>query len=81
MVTKLDKKNVLEMFDEMKEFIITRKIKIPRNTYINNAISFYNQVNHKLLIKKQLNKESKLVSTVSREILKEFEKIEDEYGR
>ena len=56
---------------------ITHKIKVPRNTYINNALAFYNEVNQRSIIKKKLQRESKLVSKISMDVLKEFERFEE----
>ena len=50
----------------------------PRNAYINDALSFYNKIIKRRLLKKQLTKESKMVSESSLAILHEFELIEDE---
>ncbi|PIZ71488.1 hypothetical protein COY07_04845 [Candidatus Peregrinibacteria bacterium CG_4_10_14_0_2_um_filter_43_11] len=58
---------------------ITRAEKIPRNTYINRALEFYNAINKKRMLKKQLEKESKLVQATSMEVLEEFEKIDDNF--
>ncbi len=49
-----------EVFEEVEE--ITSKLKITRNTYINEAIRKYNQVKKKSLLKNQLAKESQLTS-------------------
>jgi hypothetical protein len=57
---------------------ITAKLNLARNRYINEAVSIYNRVNKKRLLKKQLQKESKLVSTDSMNVLHEFEKLMDE---
>jgi len=46
--------------------------------YINDALDFYNKINKRKLLKQQLHYESKLVKQNSLEILKEFERIEDE---
>ena len=58
--------------------IITSKLKMARNRYINDAVKIYNQFNKRRLLKLQLEKESKLTRKESMEILKEFEKIVDE---
>jgi len=50
--------------------------KTSRNKYINDAISFYNQHQKRILIKEQLIRESKLVAKDSMEVLKEFEAID-----
>ncbi len=70
---KLDDK----IFDEAEE--ITSKLKLARNRYINEAVNIYNTLNKRRLLKKQLAKESKLTSKDSMDILREFEKLMDEY--
>ena len=70
---KLDDK----IFDEAEE--ITSKLNLARNRYIHEAVSIYNTLNKRRLIKKQLSKESKLTSKDSMEVLREFEKLMDEY--
>ncbi len=64
------------IFNEAEE--ITGKLKLARNRYINEAVSIYNRVNRKRLLKSQLQKESKLVGKDSMNILHEFEKLMDE---
>ncbi len=65
-----------DIFDEAEE--ITSKLHLARNRYINEAVSIYNRVNKKRLLKKQLTKESMLTSKDSLEVLREFEKLLDE---
>ncbi len=65
-----------EIFDEAEE--ITSALKVARNRYINEAVSIYNRVNKKRLLKTQLAKESALTSPDSMDILHEFEKLIDE---
>jgi predicted transcriptional regulator len=65
-----------EIFDETES--ITSKLKLARNRYINEAVSIYNRVNKRRLLKKQLTKESHLISKDSMDILREFEKLIDE---
>ncbi len=55
--------------------IVVKKLNVPRNSYINKAIDFYNKVHNKSLLRKKLFEESPLVSSDSMEILKEFDKI------
>ena len=69
---KLDDKT----FEEAEE--ITSKLHLARNRYINEAVSIYNLYNKRRLLKKQLMKESKRISSDSMEILAEFEKLIDE---
>jgi predicted transcriptional regulator len=69
---KLDDK----IFDEAEE--LTSKMKLARNRYINEAVNIYNLYNKRRLLKKQLQKESKMTAEDSMEILHEFEKLIDE---
>jgi len=64
-----------DIFQEVED--ILKNIKIPRNTYINEALAFYNLKNRKKILKKQLEVESRLVRQNSLEVLEEFEKLED----
>lgn len=68
---KLDD-NIYEDAEEM-----TSKLNLARNRYINEAVNIYNIFNKRRLLKKQLKKESGLISTDSMEILREFEKLFD----
>ena len=54
---------------------VVKKLNVPRNSYINKAIDFYNKVHNKNMLRKKLFEESLLVSADSMDILKEFEKI------
>lgn len=54
---------------------VVKKLKVPRNSYINKAVDFYNKVNTRSLTRKKLFEESLLVSGDSMEILLEFEKL------
>lgn len=65
-----------DVFNDVEK--ITHTIKMPRNTYINKALEFYNRYNQRKLLKTQLVKESELVRKNSISILDEFEQIEDE---
>ena len=57
------------------ENILTR-IKKPRNRYINEAVSFYNKIQKRQLIEKQLEEESLLVKDESIRVLNEFESVD-----
>ncbi len=65
-----------ETFTETEK--ITEMLKIPRNRHINAALDFYNAHNARLLLKKNLAKESILVRANSMEALKEMELLEDD---
>jgi len=54
---------------------VLKRLKVPRNSYINKAIDFYNKVNNRNMVRKKLFEESLLVSGDSMKILKEFEEI------
>ena len=64
-----------EIFNEVVE--ITRALKVSRNRYINDAVSIYNWVHKRQLLKTQLEKESALTSQDSMDILYEFKKLID----
>ena len=64
-----------DIFSEAEALI--KKIHVSRNAYINKALSFYNKVNKRKLLRKQLEKESFLGRGVSLEVLSEMEKLED----
>ena len=57
------------------EKILTR-IKIPRNRYINEAITYYNRIQRRQILEKKLKCESDLVKKDSLSILKDFERID-----
>jgi len=63
-----------EIFEETEK--ITAKMNLPRNRYINQAVSLYNAYNKRRLLKKQLIKESRLVREDSMVVLHEFERLE-----
>ena len=63
------------IFEETEEVI--KKIRKPRNRYINDAINFYNRYQKTKFLKQALQNESKMVTKSSKEILDELEKLED----
>jgi predicted transcriptional regulator len=65
-----------DIFKETEE--ITSELNLARNRYINEAVSIYNRVNKRRILKKKLEKESKITRTDSMDILHEFEKLIDE---
>ena len=58
---------------------VVKKIHVPRNTYINQAVAFYTKLYKRSMIAKQLAKESAMVSGESMSILKEFETFTEDY--
>lgn len=65
-----------DVFEEVEQ--VVRAIHIPRNTYINQALDFYTKLSKRKLLKRQLQKESKIVRLNSLRVLKEFERFEDD---
>ena len=57
---------------------ITAKINKNRNRYINEAVEFYNILQKRKIISRQLQKESKIVQEESMKVLAEFENLRDE---
>ncbi|MBI4669543.1 MAG: hypothetical protein HY747_10250 [Elusimicrobia bacterium] len=57
---------------------IAHYLKLPRNAYINKAVGFFKRVHQRRLLKKKLQKESRLVAQESGSVLKEFEQFEDD---
>jgi len=66
-----------EIFEETEQ--VLRKVRRPRNSYINEAVHFYNKLVARRLLKDRLIKESKLVATDSMTVLEEFEKFEESF--
>ena len=64
-----------EIFEETEQ--VLRKVKQPRNAYINEAIHFYNKLVARRLLKSKLLKESNIVAADSMMVLDEFEKFEE----
>jgi len=54
---------------------ILSKVRKNRNRYINEAVEFYNLLQKRKLLAKQLQKESKQVRDESMKILADFEKL------
>jgi predicted transcriptional regulator len=65
-----------DVFEQVEQ--ITRRVHIPRNTYINRALHFYNAYNRRKLLKRQLLKESRMVRDESLIVLHEFENLQDD---
>jgi len=64
------------VFEETER--ITAKISKNRNRYINEAVEFYNLLQKRRIISRQLKKESRLVQDESMKVLAEFEKLPGE---
>jgi predicted transcriptional regulator len=64
-----------EVFEETER--VLRRVKRPRNAYINEAIHFYNKLVARRLLKNKLIRESNIVAADSMVVLEEFEKFEE----
>ena len=64
-----------EIFREVEK--IREEYKVPRNTYINRALSLYNLLNKRKALQKKLHLESGMVRESSLAILSELEAIQD----
>lgn len=53
---------------------IVKKLKIPRNAYINQALRLFNQAQRRKAVGKLLRRESRLTAAVSLAVLEEFER-------
>lgn len=56
---------------------VLKKVKRPRNAYINEAVHFYNRLMARKLLKNKLMRESNIVAADSMSVLEEFEKFEE----
>jgi hypothetical protein len=65
-----------EIFNETEKMIA--KMNKNRNRYINEAVEFYNLLQKRRIISRQLRKESVMVREESMKVLAEFEKLQDE---
>lgn len=63
------------IFAETEELL--QKMDMPRNRYINAAIEYYNTIQKKEILSKQLAKESELVRNESLKVLSEFDEIDE----
>ena len=66
-----------EIFLETEKVITV--IDKTRNRYINEAVDYYNKLQKRKILSAKLTSESKLVNKESLKILREFEKLNDEY--
>jgi predicted transcriptional regulator len=64
-----------EVFEETER--VLRRVKRPRNAYINEAIHFYNKLVARRLLKNKLIRESNIIAADSMVVLEEFEKFEE----
>ena len=64
-----------EIFEETER--VLKRVKRPRNAYINDAIHFYNKLIARKLLKNKLVRESNIVAADSMAVLEEFEQFEE----
>ena len=58
--------------------LILSKLGKNRNRYINEAVDFYNLLQKRKILSKQLHKESRIVRAKSMQVLAEFEDLDNE---
>ncbi|MDO5664360.1 MAG: hypothetical protein Q4G63_03760 [Bacteroidia bacterium] len=56
---------------------VLEEVKLSRNRYINEALTYYNQLQKKKIIAQMLKTESELVQEESMKVLAEFENLEE----
>ena len=66
-----------DIFLETEKVIMV--IDKPRNRYINEALDYYNKLQKRRILSAKLTSESKLVNKESLKVLREFEKLNDDY--
>ncbi len=64
-----------QIFEETEG--VLKKIKMPRNAYINRAIDFYNRYQKRVRFKKILAKDIKLLKEDTQRLIKSYELLED----
>lgn len=71
----------LELDDDIfsKTGKMTAELKMDPNSYINEALRKFNEYNHKLALRAELQRASKAVMANSMEVLAELEALEDDY--
>ena len=65
-----------DIFKETEDLVT--KMHVPRNSYINHAINYYNRMVKRNLLKKQYLKESTMVRHSSLAVNAEFAQLDDE---
>jgi len=68
---KIDEK-IFKDTDEIRS-----ALKLPRNSYIHDALTLYNKYNKRQILKEKLERESSLAKQVSMQILEIFEQLDD----
>lgn len=56
---------------------VVKELHVPRNTYINDALEFFNRLNQRKSLRKKLANESRLVRDESLAVLEEMEALEE----
>ncbi len=63
------------IFEEVER--VVKAVHISRNAYINEALSFYNKIHQRKLLRSKLHREAKVAKAASLQMLAEFDAIED----
>lgn len=63
------------VFEETE--LVLKNLTLSRNTYINEAIDFYNKYQHRKILAEKLLKEARLANITSKEILFDLDQLPD----
>lgn len=64
-----------QIFSETER--VLKKIRLPRNAYINKAVEFYNRFQNRMLTKKRLKKDIALLKSDTKNFIEKFELLDD----
>lgn len=56
---------------------VIRKMRVPRNSYINRALDFYNRCQKRRFLKRRLQKDVEALKDQTHEIIRDYELLED----
>ncbi len=63
------------VFEEAESLL--KRIKVPRNAFINQAVAFYTKLQKKMLMQKKLKKDVLRLQKETSDFIKNFELLED----
>lgn len=75
MAKALSLKMADDIFDDTEK--VLKRIRMPRNAYINRAVAFYNTIHKRLLTKKRFQKDVALLRGETQGFLKSFDDLQD----
>lgn len=63
------------LFEETESLL--RKVRVPRNAYINQAVALFNRLQKRRLVKKRLRQDARLLQEETKRFIRDFELLED----